>query len=203
MVSTGALFNEQVFVFAFDNYSAFSLLQSTVHSIWAAENSSRQGAAVRYSVTKAFETFPFPDGRWTTSDLQDVGLKYHQFRDEFMQVGDEGLTTIYNHFHDFSDRSADISQLRELHIALDVAVLKAYGWNDLAANVAPEFLNNDNEPDQRYQGRLFWPRYFREEVLARLLDLNKKRADEERRLGITVRPGAANIDLAEEEFEQA
>jgi hypothetical protein len=39
-------------------------------------------------------------------------------------------------------------------------------------------------PDHRYHGRLFWPAPFRDEVLARLLDLNRTRAAEERALGL-------------------
>ena len=59
------------------------------------------------------------------------------------------------------------------------AVLEAYGWRDLAARAAPVFLNETNEDDHTYQGRLFWPSDFRDEVLARLLALNAERhADE-------------------------
>ncbi len=75
--------------------------------------------------------------------------------------------------------------LRELHHDLDRAVLRAFGWGDLAERAAPEHLTEDDEPDHRYQDRLFWPAPFRDEVLARLLDLNRARADEERALGLT------------------
>src|SRR6266705_6891306 len=78
----------------------------------------------------------------------------------------------------------DIQCLRELHAAMDRAVLEAYGWRDLAARAAPIFLDETNENDHTYQGRLFWPLDFREEVLARLLALNAERHAEEVRLGI-------------------
>ena len=96
----------------------------------------------------------------------------------------KGLTKTYNRFHDPAERAPDIQQLRELHHALDVAVLRAYGWDDLAARAAPQFLTEETETDHRYQGRLFWPSDFRDEVLARLLDLNRARAAEERALGL-------------------
>jgi hypothetical protein len=51
----------------------------------------------------------------------------------------------------------DIQRLRELHAAMDRAVLEAYGWRDLAARAAPVFLDETNEDDHTYQGRLFWP----------------------------------------------
>ncbi len=117
-----------------------------------------------------------------------------------MVARDEGLTKTYNRFHNPSDRAPDIDRLRDLHHELDVAVLRAYGWDDLAAGAAPEFLIEETEPDHRYQNRLFWPAHFRDEVLARLLALNRARAEEERRLGITARPSAADTD---EELEDA
>ena len=67
---------------------------------------------------------------------------------------------------------------------MDRAVLDAYGWHDLAARAAPIFLDETNEDDHTYQGRLFWPSDFRDEVLARLLALNAERHAEEVRLGI-------------------
>ena len=49
----------------------------------------------------------------------------------------------------------------------------------------PIFLDETNEDDHTYQGRLFWPSDFRDEVLARLLALNAERAAAERAAGIT------------------
>ncbi len=101
-----------------------------------------------------------------------------------MIVHDEGLTKTHNRFHDRSETAEDIRRLRELHAAMDRAVLEAYGWDDLAVRAAPVFLDETNEDDHTYQGRLFWPSDFRDEVLARLLALNADRHVEEVRLGI-------------------
>jgi hypothetical protein len=49
----------------------------------------------------------------------------------------EGLTKIYNRFHNPTETAADILRLRELHATMDRAVLEAYGWRDLAARAAP------------------------------------------------------------------
>lgn len=182
MVPTGVLFNEQVFVFAFDTYAAFALVQSTVHASWAAENSSRQGAATRYSVTKAFESFPFPEDWLTNAQLEDVGEEYHALRDGLMLRHDEGLTTVYNRFHDPDERDTEIVKLRELHTAMNRAVLEAYGWSDIPTEC--KFLL-DYEIDEEEWGtkkkpyRYRWPDEVRDEVLARLLELNAERAREE------------------------
>jgi hypothetical protein len=92
----------------------------------------------------------------------------------------EGLTQTYNRFHDRRETSADIVQLRNLHADMDRAVLRAYGWDDLAERAEPRFLDETNEDDHKYQGRLFWPAEVRDEVLARLLALNVERAAAER-----------------------
>ena len=69
---------------------------------------------------------------------------------------------------------------------MDRAVLEAYGWHDLAARAEPRFLDETSEDDHTYQGRLFWPSDFRDEVLARLLALNAERHAEEVRLGLAL-----------------
>jgi hypothetical protein len=116
-----------------------------------------------------------------------------------MVTRNEGLTKTYNRFHDRSETAADIERLRELHAAMDRAVLDAYSWRDLAARAEPIFLDETNENDHTYQGRLFWPSDFRDEVLARLLALNAERHAEEVRLGIA--PGMKGKARDEDEDE--
>ena len=112
------------------------------------------------------------------------GRAYHDHRAALMVARNEGMTKTYNRFHDPTETAEDIQRLRELHAAMDRAVLEAYGWHDLAARAEPIFLDETNEDDHTYQGRLFWPSDFRDEVLARLLALNAERHAEEVRLGI-------------------
>lgn len=109
-----------------------------------------------------------------------------------MQDRKEGLTKLHNRFHDPAYSSPDIVRLRELHHVMDQAVLCAYDWGDLAKRAAPEFLTEETESDHRYRGRLFWPAPFRDEVLARLLDLNAKCAAAERRRGLVAAPVEAD-----------
>jgi hypothetical protein len=114
-----------------------------------------------------------------------------------MIARNEGMTKTYNRFHDRSETAEDIQRLRELHAAMDRAVLDAHGWHDLAARAEPIFLDEENEDDHTYQGRLFWPSDFRDEVLARLLALSAERHAEEVRLGIA--PGMKGTREEEDE----
>jgi hypothetical protein len=142
---------------------------------------------LRYTPSDCFETFPFPKNFETSRTLNGVGQTYHDHRAALMVARNEGMTKTYNRFHDQNETAADIQRLRELHAAMDRAVLEAYGWHDLAARAAPVFLDETNEDDHTYQGRLFWPSDFRDEVLARLLALNAERHAEEVHLGIAPR----------------
>ena len=123
--------------------------------------------------------------------MSKIGAHYYEFRSQFMKRENEGLTAIYNRFHDPDERSPDIFKLRELHAAMDRAVLDAYGWTDLKPTC--EFLldyEEDEDEDESGGGRrrkkpwrYRWPDDFRDEVLARLLELNRQRAEEERLSG--------------------
>jgi hypothetical protein len=121
-----------------------------------------------------------------------VGRDYYEFRAALMVRNNEGLTKTYNRFHDPNERSADIQRPRELHAAMDRAVLDAYGWTDLKPTC--EFLlDYEEDEDEEEAGgrrrkkpwRYHWPDDFRDEVLARLLELNKRRAEQEALAGTT------------------
>ena len=87
---------------------------------------------------------------------------------------------------------------------MDRAVLRAYGWYDLANRAEPQFLDETSEDDHKYQGQLFWPQ-IREEVLARLLALNAERTAVEREVGSPpprARPKRRRLKSAELELSQ-
>lgn len=153
---------------------------------------------LRYTPSDCFETFPFPLGFETSPALEAAGQAYHDFRAALMIEHDQGMTKTYNRFHDPVERSEGIVRLRELHAAMDRAVLEEYGWGDLAVRAEPVFLDQTNEDDHTYQGRLFWLSDFRDEVLARLLALNAERATMEREAGMVV-PDFGEVDEEDEE----
>lgn len=186
------VFAHTLAVFSYETYGAFACLQSRVHYSWAGLLSSRFWLALRFSVGEAFHTFAFPSNYLDIPELDVVGREYYDFRSELMLRNNEGLTSTYNRFHDPEERSPDILKLRELHAAMDKAVLEAYGWTDLQPTC--EFLldyEEDEDEDETGGGRrrkkpwrYRWPDDFRDEVLARLLELNRQRAEEERLEGV-------------------
>jgi hypothetical protein len=186
------VFSEQLVVFALPTFGAFAILQSRVHECWAYTFSGSALDLIRYAPTDCFETFPLPRTWLASRALDSAGKECFEFRADLMVRADEGLTKIYNRFHDPDERSTDILRLRELHSKMDRAVLDAFGWTDVPADC--EFLldyEDDEEEDEadgrarrrRKPWRYRWPDDVRDEVLARLLALNAVRAEEERLAG--------------------
>ena len=184
-----SVFSHALAVFSVDTYAAYSALQSRPHEIWARFFGSSLEDRLRYTPSDCFETFPFPEGWQTNPALESAGQTYYAFRAGLMVRNDEGLTQTYNRFHDPDERDPDIVKLRELHAAMDRAVLDAYGWHDIPTDC--EFLLDyeiDEEawnPRKKKPYRYRWPDEIHDEVLARMLELNAERAREEARAGIT------------------
>jgi hypothetical protein len=187
-VPNGGVYAITLAVLAYDRYSPFCVVQSKIHQLWVRFLASSFKDDLRYTPSDCFETFPFPENFETDAKLEAAGKEYYEFRAALMVKNNEGLTKTYNRFHDPNEASADIARLRELHSAMDRAVLDAYGWTDLTPTC--EFLldyddEEDDEDDaaparrKKKPWRYRWPDSFRDEVLARLLELNKRRAEEE------------------------
>ncbi len=85
----------------------------------------------RYTFTDCFRDLSVSSGMAVRSDLEAVGQAYYDFRATLMQQRGEGLTKIYNRFHDPNESDPQIERLRELHAAMDRAVLTAYGFTDI------------------------------------------------------------------------
>ena len=185
-IPTGQVYSHKLIVFPLHTAASFAGLQCRVHEIWSAFFGTTFGSvdALTYNPTKVFLTFPFPHGWQTHPALEAPGRTYYDFRATLMVHNTEGLTKTYNRFHDRYENDAEIAKLRELHDAMDRAVLDAYGWTDIPTDC--EFLL-DYEIDEETWGnkkkpyRYRWPDDVRDEVLARLLELNAERAAEETR----------------------
>ena len=137
---------------------------------------------LRYTPSDCFETFPFPRGWRTNPALEAAGHAYYDFRANLMVRNDEGLTKTYNRFHDPDEDDPDITQLRDLHAAMDRVVLDAYGWEDIPTHC--EFLldyeiDEEEWTKRKKPYRYRWPDAIRDEVLARLLELNAQRPKRE------------------------
>lgn len=182
------VFSDKVVVFpAYNGFRDFAALSSRVHELWALFWGTTLGDTPVYSNPDCFETFPLPPA-WDTNELlEQTGISYYNYRADLMIHNNEGLTDTYNRFHDSEEKSPEILKLRELHAAMDRAVLDAYGWTDVPTDCEfiPDFTEEDDDGNEIPKNiRYRWPDEVRDDVLARLLALNAERYQAEVNAGL-------------------
>jgi hypothetical protein len=167
-VGSGIVPDASLFVIASHDGYELGILSSTVHGTWAVHAGGHLGVGndPRYHNTRCFDPFPFPASddaqRETIRDLAEQ-LDAHRKR-VLAAHPDLTLTGLYNILERLragaalTEKEQDIherglvSVMKHLHEQIDAAVFDAYGW--------PRDLSD-------------------EEVLARLVELNKERRAEE------------------------
>jgi len=144
------------------------VLSSRIHVTWALRAGGWLGVGndPRYSKSRTFDPFPFPDpDEAMKAEIADIAERLDAHRKAVQAAEpDITLTEMYNVLDKLrqggalSEREADIRQrglvliLREYHDELDAAVSRAYGWPQDIAD---------------------------EQILERLVELNAERAAEE------------------------
>ncbi len=192
-IPTTTLISHPQNVFATDRWDLYTVVQSTLHEVWARKYSGALETRLRYSPSDCFETFPFPYGLWQTDNqnLAALGERYHEHRRALMKSLWLGLTDIYNLFHTRDLTPAEVArvskkplpeaeagyqgilELRRLHRELDLAVRDAYGWTDL--DLGHDFVEVETLPENDRVRYTISPAA-RKEVLKRLLAENHRRA---------------------------
>ena len=198
ILGASAIFANSLNIIAFSKFAPFAVLQSRAHEVWARFFSSSMKDDLRYTPSDCFRTFPFPEVFETSSTLECVGEAYHAFRAKLMIDRNEGLTKTYNRFHTRGENAPDIARLRALHAELDDAVLRAYGWHELADRAAPEFIQQEADEGKKPKTRFDWPAEFKDALLAKLLVLNAERAAAERAAGLESVPEEEDDEIDEE-----
>ncbi len=79
----------------------FAIFNSNINIEWCWKNASTLESRIRYTIADCIETFPFPQKLSIDIEekLEEIGEKYHLFRQELMQNLQLGLTKTYNQFH--------------------------------------------------------------------------------------------------------
>ena len=170
-VEANVLAESKVVAIALESWSALGILSSRVHDSWARRVGSHHGVGndLTYNNSKCFATFPFPHGQSEASEAKVASLAEsldaHRKRQQALHP-DLTITGMYNVLEKLRSGEALsakdkviheqglVSVLKTIHDDLDAAVFEAYGW--------PTTLTDD-------------------EILERLVALNKERAEEESR----------------------
>ncbi|MEU7889489.1 DNA methyltransferase [Microbispora bryophytorum] len=179
-VSTGQVMSEATVVFASDDSAMLALLSSAPHYWWAVAWASSIKTDLRYGPSDVFETLPLPE---LTQEMRELGDRLDAFRRELMLSRQAGLTATYNMVNDPANTDEDIVTLRAIHEAIDEAVCRAYGWDDLI-----DTLDHGHHPVGRETRYTVGPAIQRE-LVDRLLELNHERYAEEVGKGLHDKPG--------------
>lgn len=172
-LDTTVLPDNMLIAIASDSPLHLGILSSAVHVHWALATGGRLGVGndPRYNKSRCFETFPFPDldpGGALAERIRRLAIQIDSHRKAQLAVyPDATLTHTYNVLEkmrsgeELTDKERVIHDhglvgvLKSFHDELDVAVLQAYGWDDLTLPADTDVL------------------------LVRLVELNAKRAAEE------------------------
>ena len=178
-----------------------SLLSSSLHVRWMLAAGARLGIGndPRYSKSRCFDPFPFQDiselSQATVDRLRDLGERLDRHRKDRLATHEHlTMTGLYNVLErvraleagtdelSLSESERDVWDagqvgiLQELHDEIDAEVLRAYGWDDLIDALVGKpggtMPSRHNAPDQEAA---------EQELLSRLVALNRERAAEEKR----------------------
>jgi hypothetical protein len=131
-VPTGQVFSDATAVFALEDFASMAVLSSNAHSVWVIRYTSTLRTDIRYALSDVFLTLPRPR---PTAEMAELGEELDRVRRALMRGRSWGLTTTYNHVHDPDDNDPAVLRLRDIHAAIDEAVMRAYGWQDLELKI--------------------------------------------------------------------
>ena len=180
-----------------DKAGFLAVLSSRLHISWMLSSGGTLEDRPRYNKTRIFNTFPFaafPDESKSGQLLAELGERLDTFRKERLAEHDFlTMTSLYNVLErvreldngsdtKLSAKEQDIHEaglvsiLKEIHDDIDRAVFEAYGWADLAPALVGRPGATTPSPHKTPEQE-----EAEEELLARLVALNRERADEEQR----------------------
>ncbi len=168
------VFSDALVVVASNSNHHYSVLNSSLHESWAWQFSSKLKSDRRYSISDAFQTFPFPIN--VVEGLILKGEEFNKQREKALKTLKIGITAIANKISNKFEIDSLIQKLRHGIKEMDEAVLAAYGWQDI--DLRHDFYAVDYLPENDRVRYTIHPDA-RKEVLKRLLLLNHKRFEEE------------------------
>lgn len=130
-ISSDWCLTDSLVVFAYDDIGHFGVLTSAFHWWWAIKPPGTGGSSFksdpRYTPTTSFQTFPQPE---ITPEIQAAAHSLNEHRETWMASEGIGLLRAYNRVNDPDDHDPKVITLRDLHVALDVAMRDAYAACD-------------------------------------------------------------------------
>jgi hypothetical protein len=151
--------NDALMVFSFDDYYSFGIIHSLNHTLWFDEKCSTMKGDPRYTADSVWDTFPWPQKptQKQVEKVAEAAMKLHRERSKVLKQNNMSLRDLYRLLE-----QPGKNPIKDLHTALDKAVLDAYNF------AGPDRYRDPASPTEKgiaAQGR-------EGDVLSQLLALN-------------------------------
>ncbi|MBI4936593.1 MAG: class I SAM-dependent DNA methyltransferase [Actinobacteria bacterium] len=116
---------DKMMAFLFDDEYSFGVLSSSLHRLWFEHRCTTLGQAVSYTSRTVFDTFPWPQQptQGVIEDIVSIAVKIMEHR----QARNDAGLSLGQQYDALRVPGKNI--LRDLHMRLDAAVMRAYGLN--------------------------------------------------------------------------
>lgn len=119
--------NDSLIAFTFDDNYSFGIIQSIVHWEWWKAKCSTLESRFRYTIDPVWDTFPWPQTT-TEAQIKKVAIAakaLHTQRTAALRQYNMSLRDLYRLLE-----QPGTNPIKDLHVALDKAVMAAYGFDD-------------------------------------------------------------------------
>ena len=118
--------NDKVMAFMFDDYYTLGIIQSTIHWRWFLEKCTTLGETPNYNSAAIWDTFPWPQNPTPkqVEKVAEVAMKLHRERIRTLKDHNMTLRDLYRLLE-----QPGKNPIKDLHAALDKAVMEAYGFD--------------------------------------------------------------------------
>lgn len=125
-ISTEIRPNASLITFQLDDYYSFGIIQSELHWAWWKSISSTLEDRFRYTINPVWDTFPWPQAptKKQVEKVAKAALALHQKRTQTLREHQMSLRDLYRLLE-----QPGKNPIKDLHAALDAAVLEAYGFD--------------------------------------------------------------------------
>jgi len=145
--------NDALMVFSFENDYSFGIIQSSLHWDWFVTKCSSLGNTFRYTTDTVWDTFPWPQTP-TQKQIEKVAAAAKALRDARNKAMKDYVMSLRDLYRIIEKPGKN--EIRELHEALDKAVMEAYGFDEkkdlltqlLELNLAVAEKEKQNKPVQ-------------------------------------------------------
>lgn len=159
--------NDKVVIFASEDFYSFGIIQSSAHWTWFNSTSGKREDRLNYSSNVVWNTFPWPQNpsQSQVEKVAEAAMKLHRERNKTLKEHNMSLRDLYRLLE-----QPGKNPIRDLHAALDKAVMEAYGFDSRATTQSGGTTDTSN-------------------LLSQLLELNFAVAAKEQRKEKVQAPG--------------